>query len=84
MWDKGNADKIREWKALRRMEILSKALDSPCKCKRQWLECALELLERNKIDYEEFLFAVKELKKDEGRGEIFCLLGQHIAKKYFL
>ena len=35
VWDTENADKILERKALSRMEILSKALDSPCECDRQ-------------------------------------------------
>ena len=76
VWDTENADKILERKALSRMEILSKALDSPCECDRQWLKCALELLERNKIEYEGFLCAVKELlQKGRGKGRITLLTG---------
>ena len=58
------------------MEILSEALNSPCECERQWLTCALQLLERNNIDCEELSFAVKELlQKGRGKGRNILLTG---------
>ena len=85
VWDTENADRILERKALSRMEILSKALDSPCECDRQWLKCALELLERNKIEYEEFSFSVKELlqKGRQKRRNILILVLQIAEKNFF-
>ena len=85
VWDTENADKILERKALSRMEILSKALDSPCECDRQWLKCALELLERNNIEHEDFSFAVKELlQKGRGKGRNILLTGPTNFGKTFL
>ena len=59
VWDAENADNILKRKAMDRMESLSKALESPCECDREWIQCAVSILEWNNIDHEDFPCAVK-------------------------
>ena len=85
VWDAENADNILKRKAMDRMEILSKALESPCECDREWIQCALSVLERNNIDHEEFSCAVKELlQKGRGKGRNILLTGPTNCGKTFL
>ena len=86
VWAAENADNILKRKAMDRMEILSKALESPCECDKEWIQCALSILERNNIDHEEFLFAVKELlQKGRGKGRNILPTGpSNCGKTFFL
>ncbi len=85
VWDAENAEHILQRKKLSRMDIFTKALESPCICEGQWLQCALQLLERNSIELEDFSSAVKELlQKGRGKGRNLLLTGPANCGKTFL
>ncbi|XP_072021057.1 uncharacterized protein [Amphiura filiformis] len=69
-WEMAGSEAALERAKLRRVDILSESLEGECVdgCGQQWLEQALDILQRNQIDKEEFCGAVKYLLT-EGRGK---------------
>ena len=68
MWDVENTEKVIEHRKSSRMEILMSAQGTSCVCEGEWMQCALELLDKSRIKREEFSTAIKELL-EKGRGK---------------
>ena len=83
-WDAENAEKVIERRKLSRMEILNQSLATTCTCEGQWVKCALELLEKNRIERKEFSCAIMDLlEKWRGKGRNVCLLALQIVGRHF-
>ena len=85
VWDAENAEKVIERRKSSRMEILMSAQGSSCVCEGEWIQCALELLDKSRIEREEFSTAIKELlEKGRGKGRNILLTGPANCGKTFL
>ena len=85
VWDAENAEKVIERRKSSRMEILMSAEGTYCVCEGEWMQCALELLEKSRIEREEFSTANKKLlEKGRGKGRNILLIGPANCGKTFL
>ena len=64
---------------------MRKSLATTCTCEGQWIKCALELLEKNRIERKEFSCAIMDLlEKGRGKGRNVLLTGPANCGKTFL
>ena len=85
VWEMETAKKKQERAAQTRLEILREQLTTMCICNGQWLECALEILQRNGI--ERVLFAdaiVALLALGRGKGRNIYITGPANCGKTFI
>ena len=68
-----------------RLTVLRSALESQCICDGVWLKCALNLLERSRINRYLFAHAMRDLlEKGRGKRRNLFLMGPHTSGKTFL
>ena len=70
-----------------RMEVIRRAATDQCiaGCNQQWLACALEVLANNRVNPEEFAFAIRDLLTNgRGKRRNILLIGKSNCAKTFL
>ena len=69
------------------MEVIRRAATDQCiaGCNQQWLACALEVLANNRVNPEEFAFAIRDLLTNgRGKRRNILLIGKSNCAKTFL
>ena len=85
VWEMETAKEKQERAQLTRLEILREQLNSLCVCNGEWLECALEILEKNGIERVLFADAVATLLAlGRGNGRNIYITGPANCGKTFI
>lgn len=70
-----------------RMDVIRETWRGDCVegCSQQWIKCALEVLENNRIDYVDFAFAIRDLLiRGRGKRRNILIIGEADCAKTFL
>ena len=85
VWELETAKEKQERASMSRIDILKEQLSVGCTCEGQWLECALQILDKNCIDRSVFANAiVKLLVMGRGKGRNIYITGPANCCKTFI
>ena len=85
VWELETAKEKQERASMSRIDILKEQLSVGCTCEGQWLECALQILDKNCIDRSVFANAiVKLLVMGRGKGRNIYITGPANCGKTFI